>query len=36
MHCIEPVDQQNGLATIHNLNEPNNKQSVSISELTEQ
>ncbi|MEH6867161.1 small acid-soluble spore protein H, partial [Priestia megaterium] len=33
---IEHVDQQNGVATIHNLDEPNNKQSVSISELTEQ
>ncbi len=33
---IEHVDQQNGLATIHNLDEPNNKQSVSISELAEQ
>jgi small acid-soluble spore protein H (minor) len=25
---IEHVDQQNGIATIHNLDEPNNKQSV--------
>ena len=33
---IEHVDQQNGVATIHNLDEPNNKQSVSISELAEQ
>ena len=33
---IEHVDQQNGVATIHNLDEPNNKQSVSISKLTEQ
>ncbi|MEH7366841.1 small acid-soluble spore protein H [Priestia megaterium] len=33
---IEHVDQQNGVATIHNLDEPNNKPSVSISELTEQ
>ncbi|MCA4152777.1 small acid-soluble spore protein H [Priestia megaterium] len=33
---IEHVDQQNGVATIHKLDEPNNKQSVSISELTEQ
>jgi len=32
----EHVDQQNGVGIIHNLNEPNNKQSVSISELTEQ
>ncbi|MEI4526142.1 small acid-soluble spore protein H [Priestia megaterium] len=33
---IEHVDQQNGVATIHNLDGPNNKQSVSISELAEQ
>ncbi|MCM3794338.1 small acid-soluble spore protein H [Priestia sp. YIM B13446] len=33
---IEHVDQQNGVATIHNLDEPTNKQSVSITELTEQ
>ncbi|MED5245785.1 small acid-soluble spore protein H [Priestia megaterium] len=33
---IEHVDQQNGVATIHNLDEPSNKQSVSISELAEQ
>ena len=33
---IEHVDQQNGVATIHNLDEPNSKQSVSITELTEQ
>jgi small acid-soluble spore protein H (minor) len=33
---IEHVDQQNGIATIHNLDEPNSKQSVSITELTEQ
>ncbi|MGG2087264.1 small acid-soluble spore protein H [Priestia aryabhattai] len=33
---IEHVDQQNGVATIHNLDEPSNKQSVSISKLAEQ
>lgn len=33
---IEHVDQQNGTATIHNLDEPNNKQSVSLSDLIEQ
>jgi small acid-soluble spore protein H (minor) len=33
---IEHVDQENGTATIHNIDEPNNKQSVSISDLTEQ
>jgi small acid-soluble spore protein H (minor) len=33
---IEHVDQQNGTATIHPLNEPNNKQSVSVSSLEEQ
>jgi small acid-soluble spore protein H (minor) len=32
---IEHVDRSNGLATIHPLNDPNNKQSVSISELSE-
>ncbi|WP_396653117.1 small, acid-soluble spore protein, H family [Metabacillus arenae] len=30
------VDEQNGTATIHPLDEPNNKQSVSISSLIEQ
>ncbi|ANX10855.1 small, acid-soluble spore protein, H family [Fictibacillus arsenicus] len=33
---IEHVDQQNGTATIHPLDEPNNKQSVSVSSLDEQ
>jgi small acid-soluble spore protein H (minor) len=33
---IEHVDQQNGTATIHTLDEPNNKQSVSVSSLHEQ
>jgi small acid-soluble spore protein H (minor) len=32
---IEHVDQQNGQATIHPLNEPNNKQSVSVNSLNE-
>lgn len=32
---IEHVDQQNGTATIHSLAEPNNKQSVSVTSLTE-
>lgn len=33
---IEHVDQQNGTATIHPLDEPNQKQNVSISSLIEQ
>jgi small acid-soluble spore protein H (minor) len=33
---IEHVDQQNGTATIHPIDEPNNKQSVSVSSLEEQ
>ncbi|WP_066370042.1 small acid-soluble spore protein H [Neobacillus fumarioli] len=33
---IEHVDQQNGKATIHPLDNPNQKQSVSITSLTEQ
>jgi small acid-soluble spore protein H (minor) len=33
---IEHVDQQNGIATIHPLDEPNNKQSVSVTSLNEQ
>lgn len=33
---IEHVDQQNGTATIHPLDDPNNKQSVSVSSLKEQ
>lgn len=32
---IEHVDQQNEKATIHPLNDPNNKQSVSVSSLKE-
>jgi small acid-soluble spore protein H (minor) len=32
---IEHVDEQNGKATIHSLKEPNNKQSVSVTSLTE-
>ena len=33
---IEHVDQQQGVATIHSLNNPNNKQSVSVDSLQEQ
>lgn len=33
---IEHVDQQNGMATIHPLDNPNNKQSVSVESLVEQ
>ncbi|WP_202077480.1 small acid-soluble spore protein H [Caldalkalibacillus salinus] len=33
---IEHVDQDKGVATIHSLNEPNQKQSVTIDGLTEQ
>jgi small acid-soluble spore protein H (minor) len=33
---IEHVDQQNGMATIHSLDNPNSKQSVSVSSLIEQ
>jgi small acid-soluble spore protein H (minor) len=33
---IEHVDQQNGVATIHDLNNPSYKQSVSVSSLSEQ
>jgi len=33
---IEHVDQSNGLATIHPMNDPTSKQSVSITDLTEQ
>lgn len=33
---IEHVDRSNGLATIHPLENPSSKQSVSIAELTEQ
>lgn len=32
---IEHVDQQNGTATIHPLDKPNNKQSVPVSSLIE-
>ena len=32
---IEHVDQENGIATIHSLDEPNNKQSVSVTSLNE-
>ncbi|MFP7736447.1 small acid-soluble spore protein H [Priestia aryabhattai] len=32
---IEHVDQQNGIATIHTLDEPHNKHSVSILDLKE-
>ncbi|WML53141.1 small acid-soluble spore protein H [Neobacillus sp. PS3-12] len=33
---IEHVDQQNGVATIHDLDNPNYKQSISVSSLSEQ
>ncbi|WP_257349702.1 small acid-soluble spore protein H [Pseudalkalibacillus decolorationis] len=33
---IEHVDQQNGTATVHSLNNPNGKQSVSVTSLQEQ
>jgi small acid-soluble spore protein H (minor) len=33
---IEHVDQQNGMATVHPLDEPLNKQSVSVESLIEQ
>ncbi len=32
---IEHVDEQNGTATIHSLDNPNNKQSVPVSNLME-
>lgn len=32
---IEHVDQSKGLATIHPLDNPDNKQSVSVTELDE-
>ncbi|HZG71286.1 MAG TPA: small acid-soluble spore protein H [Chondromyces sp.] len=32
---IEHVDRQKGLATIHPLDEPTNKQSVPVTSLTE-
>jgi small acid-soluble spore protein H (minor) len=33
---IEHVDEQNGIATIHSLDDPNKKQSVSVTSLQEQ
>lgn len=33
---IEHVDQQKGMATIHPLDEPNKKQTVSVTSLVEQ
>jgi small acid-soluble spore protein H (minor) len=33
---IEHVDQQNGMATVHPIEEPHNKQSVSVESLIEQ
>ncbi|PHD71944.1 small acid-soluble spore protein H [Bacillus sp. AFS043905] len=33
---IEHVDEQNGIATIHPLDDPNKKQSVSVTSLQEQ
>lgn len=33
---IEHVDQDNGVATIHPLDEPNSKQTVDVSSLREQ
>ena len=33
---IEHVDQSNGLATVHPLDDPTTKQSVSVAELAEQ
>ncbi|WP_100405619.1 small acid-soluble spore protein H [Bacillus solitudinis] len=33
---IEHVDQQSGTATIHPLDDPNQKQSVSVNSLSEQ
>ncbi len=32
---IEHVDQDKGMATIHSLDDPNNKQSVSVEDLSE-
>ena len=32
---IEHVDQQNGMATIHPLDDPNNKQNVVVTNLIE-
>ncbi|WP_018922841.1 H-type small acid-soluble spore protein [Salsuginibacillus kocurii] len=33
---IEHVDQHHGIATIHSLNDPDHKQSVSVTDLEEQ
>lgn len=33
---IEKVDDQNAIATIYPLNEPNNKQTVAVSSLNEE
>ncbi|WHY55716.1 small acid-soluble spore protein H [Peribacillus simplex] len=33
---IEHVDEQSGVATIHPLDDPNKKQSVSVTSLKEQ
>jgi small acid-soluble spore protein H (minor) len=33
---IEHVDEQKGIATIHPLDDPNNKQSISVTSLEEQ
>ncbi|MGO4886766.1 small acid-soluble spore protein H [Anaerobacillus sp. MEB173] len=33
---IEHVDQQSGMATIHPLDNPNSKQSISVDSLQEQ
>ncbi|SHS24110.1 Small, acid-soluble spore protein H [Mycobacteroides abscessus subsp. abscessus] len=33
---IEHVDQEKGMATIHPLDEPNKKQTVSVTSLIEQ
>ncbi|MGX9133197.1 small acid-soluble spore protein H [Rummeliibacillus sp. JY-2-4R] len=33
---IEHVDRHNGTATIHFLDDPNNKKSVSVTSLSEQ
>ena len=33
---IEHVDQQNGVATVHPLDNPNQKMSVAVNELMEQ
>ncbi|WEG14846.1 H-type small acid-soluble spore protein [Pullulanibacillus sp. KACC 23026] len=33
---IEHVDQENGLATVHPVDDPNQKKSVSVESLSEQ